>query len=391
MTSTDGLPTPLPLHGIRIIDFSRILAGPLTTQVLADLGADVIKVERPGVGDDTRGWGPPFVGDDAAYFLSLNRNKRSITLDLGTAEGAAAAAELTATADVAIENFRPGLMASFGLDAGALQARNPRLVYCSITAFGDEEAGEDGEGSAGTRPGYDIIVQAMSGLMSITGQREGEPVKVGVALLDVITGLYAANGIQAALRQRDQTGIGSVVSVSLFDASVASLVNQAANYLMGGVVPGPMGTEHPNIVPYQVFQASDRSFVLAAGNDRLFERTCEVIGQPDLARDPRYATNASRVEHRGELVPELERVFAKGPAAEWLALLEAVGVPCAPVRRIDDVFASPEGAAMVQEIDDPAHGRLRSVASPIHLNGQGLPVRLPPPALGADNEDLLHP
>jgi crotonobetainyl-CoA:carnitine CoA-transferase CaiB-like acyl-CoA transferase len=275
----DAVPTGLPLAGIRVADFSRVLAGPLATMLLGDLGADVVKVERPVTGDDTRGWGPPFVGGDAAYFLSLNRNKRSVTLDLATEDGRGAARRLALASDVVVENFRPGLMERFGLDHASLSAEHPGLVYCSLTAFG--------EGDQTARPGYDIIVQALSGLMSFTGHPGGEPTKVGVALLDVICGLYACNAIQAALLGRNATGRGSRVSVSLFDASVAALVNQAANYLLGGLVPRPLGNAHPNIVPYQLFEAADRPFILAAGNDRLFERTCGVIGRPELASDER--------------------------------------------------------------------------------------------------------
>ncbi len=302
---TPNAPPPAPLAGVKVVDLSRILAGPLCTMVLGDLGADVIKVERPGEGDDTRHWGPPFAGEDAAYFLSLNRNKRSVTADLGDAAGVALVRDLLSTADVLIENFRPGLMARFGLALDDLREAHPRLVTCSLTAFGAET------GETASRPGYDIIVQAMSGLMSVTGERDGEPTKAGVALLDVISGLYAAVGVLAALRERDVTGRGRHVGVSLFDASVAAMVNQAANYLIGGVVPQRMGTEHPNIVPYQSFHAKDRPFILAAGNDRLFVRTCIVVGHPEWADDPRFATNGSRVVHRDELIPMLEDAFAQ--------------------------------------------------------------------------------
>ena len=370
---------PAPLAGLRVLDFSRVLAGPLATQTLGDLGADVIKVERPEMGDDTRAWGPPFVGDDAAYFLSLNRNKRSIALDLASEEGRKQARGLAGNADVIVENFRPGLMSSFGLSFEQIRKMNPRLVYCSLTAFGpDEDA---------AKPGYDIIVQALSGLMSVTGERGGGPVKVGVALLDVITGMYAATGILAALRQRDRSNYGMHVGVSLFDASVAAMVNQAANHLLGGLVPGPMGTEHPNIVPYQVFDAADRPFVLAAGNDRLFERTCDVIGRPELANDDSYATNAVRVEHRADLLALLAEIFATEPASSWLEKLEAAGVPCAPVRTLDEVFASPEGARMVQQVHDAARapdGGLPLVANPITINDEYLDPTAAPPQLGAD-------
>ncbi len=373
----------LPLSGIRVADFSRVLAGPLATMLLADLGADVIKIERPGTGDDTRAWGPPFVGVDAAYFLSLNRNKRSVVLDLSSDDGRSAARRLALSSDVVIENFRPGLMERFGLGPGTLLAEKPGLVTCSLTAFA--EGGEEA-----SRPGYDIIMQALSGLMSFTGHPGGEPTKVGVALLDVICGLYAANAIQAALLGVRATGRGSHVSVSLFDASIAALVNQAANHLLGGLVPGPMGSAHPNIVPYQLFKAQDRPFILAAGNDRSFARTCDVLGRTELAADERFATNEARVRNRQELIPVLETVFATGVAAEWLSALEAAGVPCAPVRRLDEVFASPEGAATVQDVEDPARGLLRLVADPIRLDGAMLPARLSPPALGEHTDEVLR-
>jgi crotonobetainyl-CoA:carnitine CoA-transferase CaiB-like acyl-CoA transferase len=377
----EGRDTKPPLSGIRIADFSRVLAGPLCTMILADLGADVIKIERPESGDDTRAWGPPFVGEDAAYFLSLNRNKRSIALDLQTAEGVAIARRLAARSDVIVENFRPGLMRRFGLDHDSLDKENPRLVYCSVVAFGDDDTNP--------KPGYDIIVQAMSGLMSITGERGGPPVKAGVALLDVITGLYAANGIQAALLERANTGRGQRLSVSLFGSSVAAMVNQAANYLLGGMVPGPVGTEHPNIVPYQVFQAQDKPFVLAAGNDRLYQRTCEAIERPELSTDERFATNAGRVENRTILVSMLQDVFAERTAAEWLRRLERNAVPCAPIRRMDEVFASPDGSETIQEIADPVRGMLKLVADPIRLHGRTLDVRMPPPRLGEHTAEIL--
>ena len=367
---------PAPLAGVRVLDLSRILAGPLCTMMLADLGADVIKVERPVEGDDTRHWGPPFAGDDAAYFLSLNRNKRSVAVDLGSAEGVEVVHRLVTDADVLIENFRPGLMGRFGLGLDTLRAANPRLVTCSLTAFGDDAP------EAASRPGYDIIVQALSGLMSVTGERDGQPVKAGVALLDVIAGLDATIGVLAALRERDLTGRGRHVSVALYDASVAAMVNQAANHLIGGVVPGPMGTEHPNIVPYQLFHASDRPFILAAGNDRLFTRTCEVMGHPEWGADPRFATNEARVEHRDELIPLLAEAFTQREAASWLRALEDAAVPCSPIMRMDEVFDSADGAALVQEVPDAARGMLRLVANPIRFDGMAPPTRTPPPLLG---------
>ena len=381
MAPDEDVPTGPVLSGIRVADFSRVLAGPLATMLLADLGADVIKIERPETGDDTRGWGPPFVGGDAAYFLSLNRNKRSVALDLSTDEGRSAGRRLALASDVVVENFRPGLMERFGLDHATLAAEHPGLVYCSLTAFG--------EGDPAARPGYDIIVQALSGLMSFTGHPGGEPTKVGVALLDVICGLYACNAIQAALIGRGTTGRGARVTVSLFDASVAALVNQAANYLLGGLVPEPLGNAHPNIVPYQLFETADRPIILAAGNDRLFERTCEVIGRPELAADERFATNAARVRNRDALIPLLSAELAGRSAAEWLEALEAAAVPCAPVRKLDEVFASAEGAAAIQEIDDPARGLLRLVADPIRVDGRVPPARFPPPRLGEHTDEIL--
>jgi crotonobetainyl-CoA:carnitine CoA-transferase CaiB-like acyl-CoA transferase len=351
---------------------------------LGDLGADVIKVERPGEGDDTRHWGPPFAGDDAAYFLALNRNKRSVELDLKTREGVAAIRRLAATSDVLIENFRPGLMASLGLALEDLRETCPRLITCSLTAFGDDAP------EAASRPGYDILMQALSGLMSVTGEPGGEPTKAGVALLDVITGLYASIGILAALAERQTTGLGRHVSVSLFDASAAAMVNQAANFLVGGIVPQAMGSQHPNIVPYQVFHASDRPFILAAGNDRIFARTCEAIGHPEWAKDPRFAKNEDRVLNREAIVSGLADVFLTRTSAEWLAVLEEVAVPCSPIRLMDEVFSSPEGIAAIQEVADEARGRLRLVADPIHFDGQAMPVRRPPPRLGEHNSELLN-
>jgi crotonobetainyl-CoA:carnitine CoA-transferase CaiB-like acyl-CoA transferase len=376
---------PAPLEGVRVLDLSRVLAGPLATMTLGDLGADVIKVELPGEGDDTRHWGPPFAGQDAAYFLSLNRNKRSVELDLKTQAGVAAVRRLAASSDVLIENFRPGLMASLGMALEDLRDASARLITCSLTAFGDEAP------EAASRPGYDIIVQALSGLMSVTGEPGGEPTKAGVALLDVITGLYASIGILAALQERQTTGRGRHVSVALFDASVAAMVNQAANYLIGGIVPRAMGSQHPNIVPYQVFHASDRPFILAAGNDRIFERTCRVLGHPEWANDPRFATNESRVRNREEIVSALSGVFIDRTATAWLALLEDASVPCSPIRALDEVFASPEGIAAIQTVDDETRGPLRLVADPIRFDGKVMPARLSPPRLGEHNAELLSP
>jgi crotonobetainyl-CoA:carnitine CoA-transferase CaiB-like acyl-CoA transferase len=375
----------LPLSGLRVLDLSRVLAGPLATQILGDLGADVVKIERPGEGDDTRRWGPPSVDGDAAYYLSLNRNKRSVSVDLRSPEGVDAILRLAAGSDVVIENFRPGLMAELGLGLQDLRRSTPRLITCSLTAFDEEVPG------AAHRPGYDIIVQALSGLMSVTGEPGGEPVKAGVALLDVIAGLQAAIGILAALDERGRTGRGRHVSVSLFGASVAAMVNQAANHLIGGVVAGPMGTAHPNICPYQAFHATDRPFILAAGNDRLFRRTCEVVGHAEWAGDPRFTTNEERVRHRDELIPLLADAFTERTAGEWIDALEAASVPCAPIRSMDEVFSSPEGAALIEEVDDPRRNTtLRLVRNPIRFDGHVLETRLPPPVLGEHTDEILR-
>ena len=375
----------LPLSGCRVLDLSRVLAGPLATQTLGDLGADVIKIERPGEGDDTRHWGPPFVGDDAAYYLSLNRNKRSVAVDLKSPEGVGAIRALAGRSDVLIENFRPGLMAELGLALEDLREASPRLITCSLTAFDDEIA------ETASRPGYDIIVQALSGLMSVTGEPDREPVKVGVALLDVVTGLQLAIGILAALHERERTGRGRHLSVSLFDAGVAAMVNQAANHLLGGVVAEPMGTAHPNICPYQAFRAADRPFILAAANDRLFRRTCEVVGHAEWATDPRFATNGDRVRNRDQLIPLLSAAFATEDAEVWIAALEAASVPTAPIRSMDEVFAAPEGAALVERVDDPGRETiLRLVRNPIRFDGSALDTRLPPPLLGEHTDEVLR-
>jgi crotonobetainyl-CoA:carnitine CoA-transferase CaiB-like acyl-CoA transferase len=299
---------PGPLDGLLVADFSRVLAGPYATMLLGDLGADVVKVERPDGGDDTRAWGPPWRGEHSTYFLALNRNKRSVALDLSDAGDRALARALGERADVLVESFRPGLMASWGLDGDALRARNPGLVSCSVTAFGS------GERAAGL-PGYDFLLQAMGGLMSVTGEPDGPPLKVGAALVDLVCGLLALAGIQAALAERERTGGGHHVEVSLMDSALAALLNQGSAWVSGGVVPGRRGNRHPSIVPYETYDAADRPFAVAAGNDRLFARLCEAIGRPELADDPRFATNAARVEHVDALAGELQAVFGTRPAA----------------------------------------------------------------------------
>ena len=377
--------TPGALDGIRVADFSRVLAGPLCTMILGDLGADVVKVERPGVGDDTRSWGPPFQGGDAAYFLSVNRNKRSIALDLSDARDLATARRLALRSDVLVENFLPGAMDRFGLGYEALANEHPGLVYCSIAAFPPGEQRD--------RPGYDLLIQAMSGLMSLTGPQDGEPTKVGVALVDVIAGLNATIGILAALRAKGSSGTGQRIEVTLFGSSVAALVNQAANHLIGGDVPHPMGNAHPNIVPYQVFHGADRPFVLAAGNDVLFGKACAALGRPDLADDARFRTNADRVRNRVPLIAALQEHLARRPAAEWLAALERAGVPAGPVRDLADVFGSPEGRAMVRTLVrlEPGDGpEVPSVAQPIEMTGTPAGYRRPPPRLGEHTDEVVR-
>ena len=375
------LPSDGPLAGLVVADFSRILAGPLATQTLADLGAYVIKIERPGVGDDTRTWGPPFLeGGDAAYYFSVNRNKRSIELDLTDPKDLETARRIIERADVLVENFRPDVMGRFGLDYATLSEEHPRLVYASIPAF-TASANQE-------MPGYDLLMQARTGFMSFTGDVDGEPAKMGVAMLDVVTGLYATVAIQAALAKRQVTGRGQWVRVGLFEASISALVNQATNYLLGGVVPGPAGTAHPNIVPYQGFRSSNGRFVLAVGNDKQFRAACEGMGRPELAADERSATNAKRVDHRDELVAELQSIFEKDTTEHWIEVFDSVGVPAAPVLKLDEVFATPEAQSMVMEIPDPVRGPLRLLKSPIVGTDMGEVPASPPPRLGEHNEEI---
>ncbi|MGH8952977.1 MAG: CaiB/BaiF CoA transferase family protein, partial [Acidimicrobiia bacterium] len=316
--------TAKPLEGVVVADFTRILSGPLSTMVLADLGAEVIKIERPGTGDDTRTWGPPFVGEDAAYFLSINRNKKSIELDLGDPDDFETVLQIIERSDVLVENFRSGVMTKFGLGYDDLQEHNPQLVYCSIRGFLHE--------SQRALPGYDLLMQAISGFMSVTGEAGGEPMKMGVAILDVVAGLYGAIAIISALRERDNSGEGSHVEVGLFEASVASLVNQAASYLAANEVPVAAGNAHPNIVPYQAFAAGDGRFVLAAANDKLFRAAAIAMDRDNLLEDPRFTSNSARVEHRSELIAEMDRTFRAGTVDQWVDAFVAAGVPAAPVR-----------------------------------------------------------
>ncbi len=368
--------TEQSLAGVRVLDFSRVLAGPFCTMMLGDLGAEVIKVENPGRGDDTRQWGPPWSGEQSAYFLSVNRNKRSLTLNLKSQPGQAIARQLAAGSHILIENFKPGEMARFGLSYDDLHQINPALVYCSITGFGQTGPYHD-------QPGYDFAIQAMSGLMSITGAPGGEPQKVGVAISDVITGLFAVSSILAALRHSEQTGVGQHLDVSLLDSQIAALVNIASNYLVSGQPPQRLGNEHPNIVPYQTFRASDGEFVLAVGNDRQFGQVCALIGRRDLADDPRYATNPARVANRLALVAELQAVFHQRPSADWVRDLLALGVPAAPINDLPTILNDPH----VQ-----ARGLVNDtfINPPVGFSATPAEVRLPPPTLGQHTDELLR-
>ena len=378
-----------PLAGTRILDLSRILAGPWCTQLLADYGADVIKVEKPGEGDDTRHWGPPFLharkGEDvAAYFLCCNRGKRSVALDFSHAEGAKLLRALALEADVLVENFRPGTLARYGLDHASLQALNPRLVYCSITGFGQD-------GPNAQRAGYDAMIQAEAGLMSVTGQPEA-PAKVGVAVSDLMCGMYAASAILSALHARERSGLGAHLDIPLFDTQVAWLANQGMNYLVSGQAPGRLGTAHPNIAPYQVFETADGHLMLAVGNDAQFRRFCNEAGCAALADDARYASNAARVAHRDELVAALAPRLRERSTQEWQAWLVLAGVPCGPVNDLDAVFAHTQTRAheLAFSMPHPALGPLPQIANPVRRNGEGQRAALPPPRLGEHTEAVLH-
>jgi crotonobetainyl-CoA:carnitine CoA-transferase CaiB-like acyl-CoA transferase len=384
---------PGPLEGVRVLDLSRVLAGPSCTQLLGDLGADIVKVERPGVGDETRTWGPPFVVDDAGretsesgYYLSTNRNKRSVTIDFAKPEGAALVRRLLGRCDVLVENFKVGGLSDYGLAYEQLRPDFPRLIYCSITGFGQT-------GPYAPRPGYDMLVQGAGGIMSITGEPDRPPVKVGVAVNDVITGLYAAVGVLAALRHRDVHGVGQRVDLGLLDVGVAWLYNVALNYLLSGNVPRRLGTAHPNTVPYQVFPSKDGFFILACGNDQQYRRFCAVAGRPDLAEDPRFAKNADRVRNREELVAIISGITEKETTQHWLEGLERQGVPCGPVNTIDQVFADPQIVHREMKItmpyDGAKGGAVPLVGSPIKLSETPVTYRAAPPRLGQDTDDVL--
>ena len=384
-----------PLSGLRVLDFSRILAGPWAAQTMADLGAEVIKIERPGTGDDTRLWGPPFITSggrkrdpDAAYFHCANRGKKSITLDLASARGQEIGRRLVATADILLENYKRGGLARYGLDYESLRAVNPGLIYCSITGFGQT-------GPYADRAGYDFLIQAMGGLMSITGERDdlpgGGPQKVGVAVTDVLTGLYTAIAALAAVRERERTGKGKHVDMALFDVAVASTANQAMNYLVTGKAPGRMGNGHPNVVPYQSFATSDGHVVVAVGNDSQFARFCEAGGRPDLAADERFRTNAGRVEHRDALIPAISEMMLTRTRDEWIAALEAVGVPCGPINDLDRIFADPQAEArgLRMELPHSEAGSVPGVANPIRYVGEPHDYPGGAPALGEHTGEVL--
>lgn len=392
------------LDGIRVLDLSRVLAGPWCTQTLADLGADVIKIERPGTGDDTRTWGPPFLKDaqgndtaEAAYYLGANRNKRSLTCDIAQPEGQALIRELVQHCDVFVENFKVGDMARYGLDYASLSALNPKLVYCSVTGFGQT-------GPYRERAGYDYAVQGMGGLMSVTGERDdlgGGPQKVGVAVTDLFTGMYATVGILAALRHAERTGQGQYVDMALLDTQVAMLANLGSNYLVSGKVPGRAGNAHQNIVPYQVFEVKAPEgtppgtrdhLILAVGNDGQFAKFCAVAGCPELSQDPRYALNADRVRHRAELVPLLETILKTRTKAEWLPTLEAAKVPCGAINSLSEVFVDPQVLArnMVRPWQHPIKADLQLVASPIKLSRTPVREDFPPPMLGQHTTEILN-
>ncbi|PBP47690.1 CoA transferase [Pseudomonas syringae] len=384
------------LSHIRVLDLSRVLAGPWAGQILADLGADVIKVERPGGGDDTRSWGPPFLQDaagqnttEAAYYLSANRNKQSVTIDFTRPEGQRLVRELAAKSDIVIENFKVDGLAVYGLDYESLKAVNPRLIYCSITGFGQS-------GPYARRPGYDFMIQALGGLMSLTGLPDGEegagPVKVGVALTDILTGLYSTTAILAALAHRDQSDIGQYIDMALLDVQVACLANQGMNYLTTGIAPKRLGNAHPNIVPYQDFPTADGDLILTVGNDSQFRKFAAVAGQPQWAEDPRFLTNKLRVAHRAELIPLIRQVTVFKATAQWVSELEAAGVPCGPVNDLAQVFADPQVVARGLAIELPhvLAGRVPQVASPIRLSETPVEYTRAPPLLGEHTAQVLQ-
>ncbi|WP_447917487.1 CaiB/BaiF CoA transferase family protein [Achromobacter aegrifaciens] len=386
---------PAPLTGIRVLDLTRVLAGPWCTQNLADLGAEVIKIERPGAGDDTRAWGPPYLKDEAgndtteaAYYLSANRNKLSVALDIASPRGAELVRELALQSDILVENFKVGGLSKYGLDYDSLKELNPRLIYCSITGFGQT-------GPYASRPGYDFMIQGMGGLMSITGERDdlpgGGPQKAGVAVTDLMTGMYSTVGILAALHERSRSGLGQHIDMALLDCQVSMLANQNLNYMTSGVAPKRAGNAHQNLVPYQVFAASDGHLIVAVGNDSQFRNYCGAIGLPELSADPRFATNPQRVKNRAELVPLLTERMATGARDHWLVALEGVGVPAGPINTLDQVYEDPQVLArgMKRELPHPTAGKVPMAASPLKFSGSPVEYRRPPPLLGEHTEQVL--
>ncbi len=384
------------LSHIRVLDLSRVLAGPWCAQNLADLGAHVIKVERPGAGDDTRHWGPPFAKDpngqdttESAYYISINRNKKSITLDISTPEGQAIVRDLVKTSDVVIENYKVGQLAKYGLDYPSLCAIKPNLIYCSITGFGQT-------GPYQHRPGYDFILQGMGGFMSITGEADhlpgGGPQKAGVAIVDLFTGMYASSAILAAVIHRDRSGEGQYIDMALLDTQVAMLANISSNYLCSGVSPHRWGNAHPNVVPYQTFQTSDSWIIVAVGNDSQFRNFVKVGNREALADDPRFATNPARIEHRAALIPLLAEMVKEKTKAQWITLLEAAGVPCGPINNLQEVFENEQviSRGIEMRIPHPSAGTMKLVASPMRLSKTPVEVRMPPPLLGQHTDEVLH-
>jgi crotonobetainyl-CoA:carnitine CoA-transferase CaiB-like acyl-CoA transferase len=372
-----------PLQGIRVLDLSRVLAGPYCTMVLGDLGADVIKVESPE-GDETRGWGPPFAEGESAYYLCVNRNKRGVVVNLKTDEGKKILRDLALRSDVLVENFRPGILEKFGLDFETLHGLNPKLIYCSITGFGQT-------GSLRDKPGYDFMIQALGGLMSINGEPDGEPMKTGVAVVDLFAGQNAIIAILAALQARVLTGQGQHLDISLFDSQLGWLANVSSNYLISGKLPKRHGNAHPNIVPYQSFQASDGWFAIAVGNDRQFARLCEVLEKPELGTDKRFATNSARVQNRVELIPLLASVFKTASVSEWLTKLEKAEIPCGPINNFEQVFSMPtvKERGMLIKMEHPTIGELPLVGSPLKMSNTPVEYRHPPPLMGENTEDVL--
>jgi crotonobetainyl-CoA:carnitine CoA-transferase CaiB-like acyl-CoA transferase len=383
-----------PLTGFKVLEMSRILAGPWAGQMLADLGAEVIKIERPGPGDDTRHWGPPYLrdkdgkdSDDAAYFFCANRGKQSVTVDITQPEGQEIIRQLASQCDALIENYKVGGLAKYGLDYPSLQQLNPQLVYCSITGFGQT-------GPYAGRPGYDFLIQGMAGLMSLTGEPDsqgGSPVKVGVAVTDLLTGLYAANAIQGALLERNQSGLGQYIDLALLDVQVAALANQASNYLIGGEIPQRLGNAHPNIVPYQAFSTADGHIILAVGNQGQFERLCQILGKPDWLKDQRYHSNSARVENRQQLCTQISQLLEKRSSEDWLAAFEQQQIPCGPINTLEQVFNDPQVLArnMLVNIEERRSGELTLAANPINYSRSQINYSVPPPELGSSTESIL--